>query len=191
MSSPEQLQTNSERGVESKEAAAEQLEKLRSNPESAVEISPRDAEKRAENARFEALETAISIESGSKEKMKGNESSAPKRRGPISKKQKEASFKRQMKEVQTQLSPTSRLFSKVIHNKAIEKTSELVGATVARPNAILAGAVSAFILTLGIYLLAKNLGYVLSGFETIGTFILGWIIGILYDYFRVLITGKP
>ena len=191
MSSPEQLQTNSESGVESKEAAAEQLEKLRSNPESAVEISPRDAEKRAENARFEALETAISIESGSKEKMKGNESSAPKRRGPISKKQKEASFKRQMKEVQTQLSPTSRLFSKVIHNKAIEKTSELVGATVARPNAILAGAVSAFILTLGIYLLAKNLGYVLSGFETIGTFILGWIIGILYDYFRVLITGKP
>jgi hypothetical protein len=41
-----------------------------------------------------------------------------------------------------------------------------------------------------VYLIAKNLGYVLSGFETIGAFAIGWIIGVLYDYFRVMVTGK-
>ena len=55
---------------------------------------------------------------------------------------------------------------------------------------MLAGAIGAFIITLAIYLIAKSYGYRLSGFETIGGFILGWIIGILFDFFRVMITGK-
>ena len=95
-----------------------------------------------------------------------------------------------MKQVQTELSPTSRAFSKTIHNKAVEKTSEALGATIARPNAILSGAVMAFILTLAVYVTAKTIGYQLSGFETIAAFVVGWVIGIIYDYFRALVTGK-
>ena len=72
----------------------------------------------------------------------------------------------------------------------VEKASDTVGTTIARPNAILSGAVFAFIITLLTYTIAKKSGYVLSGFETIGSFILGWIIGIIYDYLRILITGK-
>ncbi len=78
----------------------------------------------------------------------------------------------------------------MIHNPVVEKTSEVVGATVARPNAILAGALVAFFAVLAVYLTAKHFGYVLSGFETIGAFIVGWVIGILYDFFKVMITGK-
>jgi high-affinity Fe2+/Pb2+ permease len=78
----------------------------------------------------------------------------------------------------------------VIHTKVIEKTSDALASTIARPNAMLAGAVTAFIFTLVIYLVAKNYGYQLSGFETIGGFIAGWIVGLLFDYFRVMITGK-
>ncbi|OYX41587.1 hypothetical protein B7Y94_04890, partial [Candidatus Saccharibacteria bacterium 32-49-12] len=77
-----------------------------------------------------------------------------------------------------------------IHNPAIEKASEAVGATIARPNAILTGSVVAFVLVLGVYVLARVLGYALSGFETIAAFAVGWVIGLLYDYFRVMITGK-
>lgn len=95
-----------------------------------------------------------------------------------------------MARVQAEMSPPARVFSKIIHSKAVEKTSEVVGATIARPNAILSGAIVAFVLVLAVYLVAKNLGYVLSGFETIGAFIVGWVIGTLYDYFRVMITGK-
>ena len=95
-----------------------------------------------------------------------------------------------MKQVQSELPAPQRAFSKIIHNPVVEKTSEAVGKTIARPNAILAGSVVAFFAVLAVYLIAKNLGYVLSGFETIAAFIVGWLIGILYDYLRVMITGK-
>jgi hypothetical protein len=39
-------------------------------------------------------------------------------------------------------------------------------------------------------LVAKHYGYRLSGFEAIGAFIAGWLVGILYDFFKVMITGK-
>lgn len=95
-----------------------------------------------------------------------------------------------VKQTQSELHPASRAFSKVIHNPVIEKTSEIAGSTIARPNAILSGAIFAFLITLSIYVVARANGYPLSGFETIAGFIAGWIIGILYDFFKVMITGK-
>lgn len=184
----EQLRANQENSIESKNSATERLEELKNNPESSIE-SPRDAEARAEKARVEALETAISVESGGKEK---SETKAPKSssRGPISKKVRDKSYKQTMRRVQDELPIASRTFSKIIHNKVIEKSSDVIGSTIARPNAILAGAFVAFILTLLTYTVAKTIGYALSGFETIAAFIVGWIIGITFDYLRVLFTGK-
>jgi hypothetical protein len=190
MNSPEQLPSNPEYGVESLNSASEQLEKLNNSPENTVELSPRDAEAQAEKARIKALETAVSVEAGGKEIKKGKEKSALSRNGSINKKQRNESYKRTMKQVQSELPVASRAFSKIIHNKVIEKTSDIVGSTIARPNAMLAGAVVAFILTLATYTTAKTIGYALSGFETIAAFIVGWIIGILFDYLRVLFTGK-
>lgn len=186
---PEELKSGPETSVEAVTSSAEQLEKQRENLERTVELSPRDAEQTAERARLDALETAISVEGGGKEIQK-EAHHTPSRRGPISKKQRTASYKRTMKHVQEELPPVSRTFSKIIHNKAVEKTSDIVGSTIARPNAILAGAVFAFILTLGVYVIAKTIGYRLSGFESIASFIVGWVIGITYDYLRLLVTGK-
>lgn len=188
---PEQLNNGHESGLESQQAAAEQLEKLSNGLERTGEHSLESGEKSAERARVEALENAISVEASGKEKDVNSRDSSPAvRRGSISKSQKDDSYKRTMKQVQTELSPSSRAFSKIIHTKAIEKTSEVIGSTIARPNAMLAGAVSAFILTLGVYVMAKTLGYQLSGFETIGAFIIGWLLGITYDYLRLVVTGK-
>lgn len=188
MSSPEQFNESQERSVEAVKSSDEQLEKVRDDTEKKAELSPRDADAAAERARIEALDSAISVEAGGSEIKK--QAKTPTRRGAISKKQQNASFKKTMKQVQSEMSPSKRVFSKVIHNKVIEKSSDIVGNTVARPNAVLAGAVSAFILTLGVYIVAKTIGYRLSGFETIAAFIVGWTLGILYDYLRVLITGK-
>ncbi len=188
MASPEQL-NDSERSIETPKVSEEQLERL-SSPEATPELNVESGEKKEARARVEALEAAVSVEKSGAEKDKKPSTAAPRRRGAISKKEKEASFKRHMKDVQAQLPARQRAFSKVIHNPVVEKTSEFIGSTVARPNAILAGSVVAFFAVLGVYLLAKNLGYVLSGFETIAAFVIGWIIGILYDYFRTMITGK-
>lgn len=187
--SAEQLSQGPENNIETPKVSAEHYENLEKKAESGVE-NLESNEKTAEKARAEALESAASVEKGSAEKKTKASDSTPRRRGGISKKEKTASYKKHMKQMQAELPPTQRAFSKIIHSPAVEKSSEFIGATVARPNAILSGAVVAFFLVLAVYLIAKNLGYVLSGFETIGAFIIGWVIGVLYDYFKVLITGK-
>lgn len=188
--SAEQQPQGPENNVETPKVSAEHYENAEKGIESKAE-NLESGEKAAEKARVEALETAISVEKGSAEKKtKGSDAPTPRRRGGISKKEKTASYKKHMKQVQAELAPSERAFSKVIHTPAVEKSSEFIGATVARPNAILSGAVVAFILVLAVYLIAKHFGYTLSGFETIGAFIIGWVIGVLYDYFKVLVTGK-
>ncbi|RWZ78493.1 MAG: hypothetical protein EOT05_01925 [Candidatus Microsaccharimonas sossegonensis] len=179
-----------ENTVETPKVSAEHYEKSEKNNEAKNERLE-SGEKAAEKARVEALETAISIEKGSAEKKtRSNDTPPPRRRGGISKKEKNASYKKHMKQLQAELPPAQRAFSKFIHAPIVEKASEIIGGTVARPNAVLSGAVVAFVLVLAVYLIAKYFGYVLSGFETIGAFIIGWVIGILYDYFKVLVTGK-
>lgn len=184
----EQFKSETTNSVEVKQPTIAKNEKLSEKPETTVELSPRDIEARAEKARAEALETAISVESKSVEKEK-SKTPAPKR-GPIGKKHLDKSFKQTMGQIQNELPTTQRVFSKVIHNGIVEKTSDVVGGTLARPNALFAGAFVAFILTILTYTVAKTIGYALSGFETIAAFIIGWIIGIAYDYLKVLLTGK-
>lgn len=173
------------------ETAERRSEELRNKSERAPTIE--SAEAQQERAKIEALESAVSVEGGGAERQRNPASTpapATKRSAPLSKKQLDDSFDDTMQEVRKDMRAPSRAFSKFIHAKPIEKASEAVGSTVARPNAILSGAVAAFIVTLGVYLVARYYGYPLSGFETILSFIIGWAIGLLFDYFRVLITGK-
>lgn len=194
MSSPELQPHSSQETLRSNESAAERLDDLAKKIEAGAELGQEhleSGEKKAERARVEALESAVSVEKGGSEKKgRAKEGTAPRRRGAISKQEKKASFKRHMNHVQAEMSAPQRAFSKVIHNPAIEKTSEFVGGTLARPNAVLSGAIAAFILVLGVYLIARHFGYVLSGFETIAAFIVGWIFGIAYDYLKLIFTGK-
>lgn len=187
MANKEKIQFGGEHERNPDALAEAGLERSRELHEQLKEQSEKGPEN-AEDLKKEALEKALSKE---KEERQAETSPAERRtQGPISKAEKEVSFSATMKEVRSQMSAPGRTFSKVIHNKTVEKVSDSIGGTVARPNAILSGAVFAFILTLGVYLLAKNLGYPLSGFETIAAFALGWALGIVYDFFKVMITGR-
>jgi hypothetical protein len=189
MSSPEQT-IGPENTAETPKVSAEHYEQA----ERAIEKKEtllESAEKSAERAKIEALEAAVSVEKGGVEKDRQPRKQSPaRRRGALSKAEKKASFDKHMTQVQSEMSAPKRAFSKVIHTPIIEKASEAIGSTVARPNAILAGSLTALFLVLGVYVLAKTQGYTLSGFETIGAFIVGWSIGMLYDFFKVMITGK-
>lgn len=190
VNNPEQLKGGPEVGRETGEAAAEQAERLKSRFEKGVENSPERQAEQAEKARFEASKEALmSKEAGGAETKQATQGSGPAIRR-VSKKEKDKEFNVTMKHARAHMSAPERTFSKFIHNKAVERTSDVVGATVARPNAILAGSISAFVLTGAVFLLARTYGYPLSGFETIGSFIIGFVLGILYDFFRVMITGK-
>lgn len=168
-------------------AAHERREALRE----AHEVIGEHSHDKIDEARREAVERAHSIEKISPHKQE-KISSPDERRSErmITQKDRDASFTATMDEVRTHMTPASRSFSRVIHNKTVERVSEVAGSTIARPNAILSGAVMAFIVTLALYLIAKNLGYVLSGFETIGAFLVGWILGVTFDFLKVMVTGR-
>lgn len=190
MKNNEQLQVSPEHNQnpgEIEAAGEQQREMIRERLEKGIEQSP---ETQAETARTEALEKAASAKHEKGTLVHQEKTHPERRRGAISRKERDVSYQATMKEIQTHMSPAGRAFSKIIHNKAVEQVSDALASTVARPNAILSGAVAAFIISLATLLIAKHYGYRLSGFEAIGAFIAGWLIGILYDFFKVMITGK-
>lgn len=187
MSNPEIQPNSNERGAEgTAEIAAAQLEKLSKRQEQAGE--KQEGSEARVNAERKKVEAAFGKEKPVAEKASSE--TAKRSRAAITAQDKKASFNQTMKSVQAEMSPAERTFSRFIHSPAVEKSSELIGNTVARPNAILTGSIFAFVLVLAVYVLARNYGFRLSGFETIGAFILGWAIGLTYDYVRTMVTGK-
>jgi len=118
------------------------------------------------------------------------QSPAERRRGPITKQRREQSFRGHIKDAQQDMTSGERLFSKLIHTAPIEKVSDIASSTIARPNALLCGSIAAFFTITILYFTAKHYGFQLSGFEAIAAFVGGWLLGILYDYFSVMIRGK-
>lgn len=108
----------------------------------------------------------------------------------MGKKHQNSSYTKTIARIQSEMDTVSRLFSKVIHNNIIEKISTIIGVTIARPNSILFGSVLAFIFSLLTYFIAKQIGYRLSGSETIISFCVGWVIGVIYDYIKLLFKRK-
>lgn len=166
------------------EVAGERLKSL----ENTVETFDENAQERAaEHARKQAeLEAAFSKEQSSESKA----DSEPVMPLEPTKRQKQQEYNKTMGAVRSQLSKPSRAFSKVIHNPTVEKVSDATGSTVARPNALLAGSLSAFLVVLGLYLAATYFGFRLSGFELIGSFALGWLLGIIIDILRVIFLRR-
>lgn len=186
MGNPEIIKPTGENQVEAQNAAGEQLKKLQEQLETKTETGENKGE-HLDAARRET-EAAFSREAG-KETKRGGEPTASGVRH-ASKRQRTDSYAATMKQIQSEMDASSRAFSKFIHNPSVEKLSDAVGATVARPNAVLAGSMMATFLTLFVFLVAKQYGYRLSGFETIGTFFVGWSLGLIYDYARTMVTGK-
>lgn len=153
-----------------------------------------EQEHRAREQEREALEDAQdfahSAEDKKNEEKRRATSPAERRRGAPSKNQLEKSFKAQIASVQTELDPTSRLLSKVIHTAPVEKISNAVGTTLARPNAMLSGSIAAFLSISVLYFVARYFGYRLSGFETVAAFAIGWLLGITFDYASRLFKSR-
>jgi hypothetical protein len=172
-----------------------ELESVRGERQEALRDTLEKAEQHHKNRNQESLESvrsdAVDKAVSTKEKQTAVERSPAEKRGTLlSRQHREASFKRQMDSIQPHLSKSEQKVSRLIHNKAVEKTSDALGSTLARPNALFAGSVAAFLLVTLVYLLAKYYGYPLSGFETIAAFLIGWALGLIYDYVQLLVRGK-
>lgn len=180
----EQLPNDHEHSAPTPEVS-EDHERLKADVERAAELS-RDKEQSPDSVRHEIEQIKVEHEKQPEKEIAYSSSERP----ANTKRSRQKAYKTILKQTQDELSTPARAFSKVIHNPAVEKVSEAFSATVARPNAVLAGAACSFLLTLGVYLIARMNGYPLSGTETIATFIGGWGLGLIFDFFKVMITGK-
>lgn len=180
-----------ERLSSAQEAAAEQAEYLRNRQEKAGEQDSEHSAERIDHARHEA-EAAFAKEAGSERRRGGEPSGTPSPAAirKITKREKQVAYKKTLKRAQSEMTPVGRTFSKVIHAPVIEKSSELIGSTIARPNAILFGSLTALIFGAVIYIIARTYGYRLSGFEAIGAYAIGWVIGIIIDYARLMLINS-
>lgn len=182
MSHPERSNGNETRGPEvSREATDRATELARTKHE--VE-KPHEREARVESARHEALKQAEAI-AGPEHAAAEKEAQSPLSEStPKNNKQRETSFRQTMRSAQSKMSAPERTFSKIIHNPIVERVSDTISTTIARPDAIVSGALCAFLAVLSLYLTARYVGFALSGFETIGAFIVGWVIGMGYDFIK-------
>lgn len=186
MNNPEHA-PNSESRVEIQAAAGERLEQLKNHTEKAGEQSSETKGERIESARHEAKE--VFAQEPGKERA-GHEPASPAAIRTVTKDEKLMAYKKTMAAIRKDMSAPSRAFSAFIHGPFVERSSEVLGSSLARPNAVLAGSVAALILVSGVYVIARTFGYQLSGFETIGAFVIGWLLGIVFDYLKVMISGK-
>ena len=187
MANPEVIHPNSERSVETSNAAAERSAELDRSREKGIE-SPEHKAERVENARREAKE--VIAKEASKETRQATDSTAPRAVRNVARSEKGLAYKQTMQQIRAEMSAPERTFSKLIHNPFVERSSEVIGGTLARPNAILAGSTTALVLVILTYIIARTFGYQLSGFETIGSFLAGWVLGLAYDYVRVMALGR-
>jgi uncharacterized protein (DUF849 family) len=151
---------------------AERIEELRHNPET----TPDNAHERAEDARKIINKTEHTPE-------------------PVSQTEKEVTaskpnllfldhklnYVQTLASVQRRLNPVSRTFSMVIHAPAVEKTSELLEKTIARPSISVSATWTALVIGSIFYFTARHYGYELSGSELSLSFVVGAIIGIVLE----------
>jgi hypothetical protein len=96
----------------------------------------------------------------------------------VNKHLKDMAFSRSMTRTRKKLSPPSRAFSKIVHTSVVDKSSEFVGKTVARPSSMLAGAFIAFVGTSILLWATRYYGYTYNYLLVILLFVGGAIIGV-------------
>lgn len=100
----------------------------------------------------------------------------------INKQLKDVAFTRALTRAQKKLSLPSKIFSKIIHNQTIDRSSEFIGRTVARPSSMLSGAFLAFVGTSALLWLTRKHGYEYNYLVVVILFALGWAAGITAEF---------
>lgn len=156
----------------------EHLEKIKSRLEKGVEEAGKLTEKDVTEARKTVESEAIS---GKETSPTGGEK---KSQQAITKAEKTRTYKMTMQRAQNQMSRPSKTFSKFIHNPVVERTSETLGTTIARPSGILGAGSMGFIgISIVLYHARQN-GFPVDNRYTlvIGLLIGGWIFGVVFEF---------
>lgn len=174
-----------ESGAEKLEAS--QLKKLEREKRPELSKAELEAGEKDLARRHEAAERNLSAEKKKesalereKETIEKADKKPPKSKPAASftKREKAATYRKQIKTVQAQLPRASRTFSKVVHNPAIEKVSDAAGKTIMRPSALLGGAVIGLAAGMTVYAVARYYQYFMPSWILPVLLVLGALLGV-------------
>lgn|GEM_PF-6293531 len=171
-SARETIETQASNKAEKQDMAQETAE-TETTPEAANETSPESQNKDQERSQeVEAKEKAEKSAERSQEKKAVRTNN---------KRKKQQVYQKTMQDVQRNLSPAQRRFSKFAHARPVEFVSEVLEETILRPSFIWGGVIGAFILGGGVYITARVIGFELSGSEFTLGLLLGGLIGFVLE----------
>ena len=158
------------------EAPRDQGEKIEVHRSTAEHHEKAKASPNAEHVRHKIEEVALSSDAVRAKTEK--HTSAPKTKVEhVGADTKELMYSRTLLKIRRHLSPLSRAGSKIIHQRAIESTSEAASNTVARASGLLGGGLVAFVGTTIYYYYARKYGYDYNFTVFFILFVLGFIFG--------------
>ena len=166
-----------ESNAERAESNAEQREKLKDLLEKA-EREPGNDTNSLERLRSKVEEEAVS----GREKSVG-ENAADKKEPTmrLDKATKDDTYRKTIKKVQHKLPRMQRSFSKFVHQPVVEAVSEVGSKTVARPPALLASGIFAFVGTSAIVWVSRYYGFRYNFFVYVAFLVGGFIAGLLFE----------
>jgi len=160
--------------AESREHHERLREKIESDAEKAGGKSTAETE-----ARHEVHEVAQSSAEMTPTSSETQAQSTP----PVKTKyEKRKSFDTTMHHVRKDMNTAERTLSKLVHQPVVEKTSEVVGKTIARPSGIIGAAIAAGIGLLFVFGVARYVGFELSGSEMPLLLGAGLLIGLFSEW---------
>lgn len=116
---------------------------------------------------------------------------SPKQLPPKTAKSASSGYTDTLQQARSHMNRPAGIFSRIIHWRPIELLSDLLAASLFRPLPLIFAGLTAASLPLIFWLIAKYYGYSLSGTESIIAFVFGWLVGVIIDYTKILVTGKP
>jgi hypothetical protein len=160
----------------SPERSTEQLNRIRE------ELNARAEEHKDKHISVEALSKKVEQKAVSGKEFAPNDSSE-RRHHPVlvNKQLKDMAYSRAMTRARKQLSLPSKLLSKAIHSKILERPSELIEKTIARPSGFLGGALSSAIGTSVLLWISNRYGYEYNYLAVILLFVCGMAIGLIIE----------
>lgn len=146
------------------------------NLESLAHESAAEREHKVESAENKQEQAADAREKIEKHREAHNQSEA-KPEPIVTPYDKLRAYRHTLASLQHRLKPSQRRFSRFIHAPIVERTSDALAATVARPSVSLGATVTAALVGGFFYLTARQTGFLLSGSEFIFSLLVGGILG--------------
>jgi hypothetical protein len=165
-------------GAEKSEALSNrELENLREKLDRELDEKASKAEKQSRS--IEQLSKNVEQQAISgKEMSRGDKVDNKQHPVLINKHLKEVSYSRAMTRMRKNLSLPSRVFSKIAHNPVVDKPSEFIGNTVARPSGMFGGAFFAAVGSSILLWITKHYGYEYNYLAVILLFGIGLVVGL-------------